>query len=360
MTTITLDHVTKTFSRSAPTDDRRIAALDNVSLKIASGVVLAVIGPSGCGKSTLLRLIAGLIAPDSGRVLYDQTLLSEIPLEERGVGMVFQDRALVPIWKARTNIGFHLHLQKREHEVPERMRRISQITGIGIEKLMDRFPGQLSGGEQQRVGIARALARDPRVFLFDEPFSNLDAPLRAQARVELKRLLNEFPVTSVYVTHDQHEAIALAHRIAVLREGKLEQTGTYQHLYHNPINLFVATFVGTPQINLLHGQVRGHQWFGRSFGGYPLRHDLSDGDDVIMGVRPESVVLAGEGVPARVESVTPLYSESQQFLELASNGEQWHVLAPLSPPISIGDEVRCRIEADKTMYFDPRSELRIG
>ena len=172
--------------------------------------------------------------------------LSEIPTWDRGIGMVFQDGALMPHWEAERSVGFFLWLRKREAEVPVRVARIAEITGFGLEKLMKRRPSQLSGGEKQRVAIARALTRDPNVFLFDEPFSSLDAKLRASARVELKRLLREFPVTSIYVTHDQHEAIALAHRIAVMRAGKIEQIGDYQTLYENPLNLFVATFLGTP------------------------------------------------------------------------------------------------------------------
>ena len=179
--------------------------------------------------------------------------------------MVFQEGALMPHWEAEKSVGFFMWLRKRETEVPARVARISEVTGIGLDKLMDRKPSQLSGGEKQRVAIARALTRDPRVFLFDEPFSSLDAKLRTSARVELKRLLHEFPVTSVYVTHDQNEAVSLAHRIAVMRAGTIEQIGDYQTLYENPRNLFVATFIGVPTINLFEGKVNGHRWQGQTF-----------------------------------------------------------------------------------------------
>ncbi len=360
MTTILLENVSKRFEQTSGGQVVSLQAVDHVSLRITSGQVLAVLGPSGCGKSTLLRLIAGLIPPDSGRILYDNVELPEIPSHERGVGMVFQEGALIPHWEARQNIGFFLWLRHREHEVPDRIARISQITGIGLEKLLDRFPSQLSGGERQRVGVARALARDPRVFLFDEPFSNLDAKLRAQARVELKRLLNEFPVTSVYVTHDQFEAIALADRIAVMREGRIEQMGTFQQLYHNPLNLFMATFIGLPTINLFEGEVRDHQWHGRNFGAYPIRGDLPDGTRIILGVRPEFMQLAEDGVPAYVQTVTTHFAERHYQIELAANGEHWLMLIPIETPVAVGDLLHCAPDPEALQYFDRETEVRVG
>ncbi|MCS7071524.1 MAG: ABC transporter ATP-binding protein, partial [Anaerolinea sp.] len=201
MTTITLQHVSKTFQQQSGSGSVAVAAIHDVSLKIPSGTTLALLGESGSGKSTLLRLIAGLIKPDSGAILFDNVPLDAIDLRSRGIGMVFQDGALMPHWEARQTVSFFLWLRKREYEVPARLERISQITGFGMNVLMGRLPRELSGGERQRVAIARALLRDPRVFLFDEPFSNIDAALRTQARLELRRLLNAFPVTSVYVTH---------------------------------------------------------------------------------------------------------------------------------------------------------------
>ena len=210
------------------------------------------------------------------------------------------------------------------------------------------------------MAVARALARDPRVFLFDEPFSNLDAKLRAQARVELKRLLNEFPVTSVYVTHDQIEAVALAHRIAVMRVGNIEQIGTYQTLYENPINLFVATFVGTPMINLFQGHVEGHYWYGENFGGFPIRADLPEGDRVTLGVRPEGVLLADEGVPAQVETVTPYFAERYWLVDLRAGSEHLHFTLPLDKNVNPGDLVYCQLDPQALLFFDTRSGQRIG
>ncbi|MCK6577396.1 MAG: ABC transporter ATP-binding protein [Anaerolineae bacterium] len=359
MTTVTLTHVSKKFSGY---DGMMTTALDNVSLKAHSGEVIAVLGPSGCGKSSLLRIIAGLLPPDGGEVLYDNVSLAEIPLRERGVGMVFQDGALMPHWVAEKTVGFFLSLRHREAEVPARMRRISEITGIGMEKLLDRKPGQLSGGERQRVAIARALARDPRVFLFDEPFSSIDAALRTHARLELKRLLREFPVTSFYVTHDQQEAVAMATRIAVMRAGRVEQMGDYQTLYENPLNLFVAAFIGTPTINLFSGTVRHHHWYGGTFGGFSVRSDLDDGAPVVAGVRPEAFRIApsDDAVPVRAESVVDHYSERLQVVEVLTEFDRWTITVPLDLGVKAGDVLPCALDASMLVYFDPRSGRRIG
>lgn len=360
MSTITLEHVTKRFEQNIAGENRYITAVDDLSLKIQSGDVLAIVGPSGCGKSTLLRLIGGLKTPDSGRILYDNVDLREIDVRERGVGMVFQNGALMPHWEGWRTVGLFLSLRHREEEVPERVARISQITGVGLERLLDRRPRQLSGGEQQRVGIARALARDPRVFLFDEPFANLDAKFRAQARVELKRLLYEFPVTSIYVTHDQVEAVALAHRIAVMRYGRIEQVGTYQQLYHNPVNLFVATFVGMPPMNEFTGRARGGRWIGENFEGFPLRSDLPDDTAVVMGVRPEHIHLDDGGVYGVVDRVTPFFAERFWLVDVHLAGESWSFTVPIDQAIEVGSTIRCAVDPEAVLFFDARSGVRIG
>ncbi|MBI5669666.1 MAG: ABC transporter ATP-binding protein [Chloroflexi bacterium] len=360
MTTISLEHVTKTFDRSNALESKTVVAVDDVSLKIASGDVLAILGPSGCGKSTLLRLVAGIFKPDAGRVLYDDVNLQDIPIRDRGVGMVFQEGALVPHWEARRSVGFFLELRKREQEIPEKLRQISKITGIGLDTLLARRPGQLSGGEQQRVGIARALSRDMRVLLFDEPFANLDAKYRAEARVELKRLLNAFPVTSIYVTHDQIEAIALSHRIAVMKEGKIEQVGTFQQLHDNPINLFVATFIGTPPMNLFRGHIENGAWHGENFGGYPVRKDLADGTKVTAGIRPEAIHLSDEGTYGVVEQVMPFFAERHHLITVHLAGEQWSLMAPLDRMVEVGSTIRCAFDPAGLLFFDTKTGQRIG
>lgn len=357
MTTITLEHVSKRF-RSDGGDT--IAAIDNISLKIPSGQVMSFLGPSGSGKSTLLRLVAGLVKPDSGVILYDKINLANISPEHRNIGMVFQDSALIPHWRARLNIGFWMRLRQREPEVPARVKRISNITGIGLDKLLDRYPRQLSGGEQQRVGVARALTRDLNVLLLDEPFSNLDAKFRTEARLELKRLLREFPVTTIFVTHDQTEARALSDRIAVLRDGHVVQVGTYHTLADNPINLFIATFMGTPTINLFEGRVEDGHWVGENFGGYPIRDDFPNGTPVTLGVRAHNMRLESGGVPGVVERVTPFYSERTQLLDMWLGNERWQIVLPLDEPIEQGTTHYCAIDPDGILYFDTATGQRIG
>lgn len=360
MTTLTLEHVSKRFEQSAYAGKQIVTAVDDLSLKIPSGDVLAILGPSGCGKSTLLRLVAGTLLPDSGHILYDNVDLRDIPLRERGIGMVFQEGALIPHWVAGRSVGFFLSLRKREHEVPERVRRISKITGIGLDQLLERRPAQLSGGERQRVAIARALTRDMRVLLFDEPFANLDAKLRAESRVELNRLLHEFPITAIYVTHDQTEAVSLSHRIAVMREGRLEQMGTYPQLYSSPVNRFVATFVGTPPINLFPGRVENGCWHGENFGGYTIRADLPDRARVTMGIRPEFIRLAAEGTPGVVDAVTPFYAERHQLVMAHLAGESWSFIAPLNQRVEIGSTIQCVLDPSALLYFDAETGKRIG
>jgi ABC-type sugar transport system ATPase subunit len=359
MTAITLQHVSKQF----PTQTfggKTITALDNLSLKLTSGDVLAILGPSGCGKSTLLRIVAGLIAPDSGQVFYDNVLLNEIPMSERGIGMVFQEGALMPHWTSGQSVSFFLRLRHREHEVPERVRRISKITGIGIEVLLGRRPKELSGGERQRVSIARALTRDMRVLLFDEPFANLDFKVRNEARIELKRLLHEFPITSIYVTHDQVEAVALSHRIAVMRDGHVEQIGTYQQLYTSPMNLFVAGFVGTPLMNLFAGRIEDGHWHGETFGGYPVRADLPNDTQVTMGIRPEHFRITSDGMPAVVNTVTPYFAERYQLVEVWLGSEHWSLIMPLEGLVDVGSTVYCLPNPEAMHFFDTQTGARIG
>ncbi|MEQ8672993.1 MAG: ABC transporter ATP-binding protein [Aggregatilineales bacterium] len=360
MTSITLEHISKQFKRNDFSDVNAITAVDDISFKLPAGDVMAILGPSGCGKSTLLRVIAGLIKPDSGTVYYDNVPLEDIPLQDRGIGMVFQEGALVPHWETRRSVGFYMNLRKRDAEVPQRVRDIANITGIGLEKLLDRRPRQLSGGEQQRVSIARALTRDWRVLLFDEPFANLDAKLRTEARIELKRLLNKFPISTVYVTHDQTEAVSLAHRIAVMNAGKFEQIGTYQQLYDSPVNLFVATFIGTPAINLFHGKVEDGVWHGDNFGGYAVRSDLDNGTRVTMGIRPQFMHLKPDGVAGVVEEVIPFLAERYQLVSVWLSKDRWQLALPLETEIEIGTTIYCDLQPEEALYFDTRSGKRIG
>ena len=234
-----------------------VPALAGVTLEIADGETLSILGPSGCGKTTLLRVIAGLEAPTSGVVSFDQRPVTDLGPAERQIGMVFQNYALYPHLDSYDNLGFSFRLRGRSAEIDERVQFVANTLGVRFEHLLGRKPGQLSGGEQQRVAVGRCIVRDPSVFLFDEPLSNLDLQLRAQTRVEIKRLLRKFGVTAVYVTHDQLEAMALGDRIAIMRAGRIEQVGTAEAIMLAPINRFVAGFFGRPPMNLLDGSVAG-------------------------------------------------------------------------------------------------------
>ena len=231
-----------------------IRALDHVNLTVPNGRTFVIVGPSGCGKSTLLRVVSGLANDYSGQVSYDEEDVRNIPPKDRHIGMVFQNYALYPNFNNEGNLSFFFKIRKvSDEETHERIRYTSELMGIGFKELLPRRPGTLSGGEKQRVAMARAIVRAPRLLLFDEPLSSLDAKLRVQTRTEIKRLLRRFSITTLYVTHDQVEAIALADQIVVMHAGRIEQAGTYQQLMDDPVNVFVAGFLGLPPMNLFSG-----------------------------------------------------------------------------------------------------------
>ncbi|MCA9914171.1 MAG: ABC transporter ATP-binding protein [Anaerolineae bacterium] len=333
--------------------------MDDVSFKVKGGGSLAIIGPSGSGKTTLLRMIAGLDTPDSGAVLYNGVPLDEIPREDRGIGMVFQNYALIPAWDSEQNIGFFLRLRKRSAEVPARVQQVSKITGVGIEHLMQKFPRQLSGGEKQRVAIARAFARDLKLLIFDEPFANLDAKLRTTARMEARRLLSEYPVTTLYVTHDQQEASLMSERVMIMRDGHIEQVGSYQHLYYHPVNLFVAEFVGVPITNLYPGYAREGRWYNEIFGGYEIPVEVPDGTPITLGIRAE-FISPGGSIPLTITAVTPFFAERYTLLEGFIGDVESRVRIPMSNEIRVGDTVRCDFDSDHLLFFDTRSGERLG
>src|SRR5215207_1329541 len=276
-----------------------VMALDDVDLTIPNGRTFVVIGPSGCGKSTLLRVIAGLTKNYSGQVLYDGEDVHSLEPKERRIGMVFQGYALYPNFDGQGNLSFFFKVnQISDEKTRERIQYTSELMGIGFKDLLPRKPGTLSGGEKQRVAMARAIVRAPRLLLFDEPLSSLDAKLRVQTRIEIKRLLRRFSITTLYVTHDQVEAIALADEIVVMHAGRIEQVGTYQQLMNDPVNMFVAGFLGLPPMNLFSGGfISGNKRVlddyliplpGRVF---PL---VQNDQRVTLGVRPEGVNVSAE------------------------------------------------------------------
>ncbi|MBN1201370.1 MAG: ABC transporter ATP-binding protein [Anaerolineae bacterium] len=352
------DYIEQTRTTPEPTD--RVYALDDLSLTVRDGETLSILGPSGCGKTTLLKVIAGLIMPDEGDVLYDGQSVHAIPPAERGIGMVFQSYALYPHLPSRDNIVFFDIIHKQPERIPERIHHIVNVMGIQVTHLLSRKPPTLSGGEQQRVAIARCLARDPEVFLFDEPLSNLDAKLRVETRVQIKRLLRHYRITSVYVTHDQTEAMVMGDRIAIMRDGKIDQIGTRQALYDTPKNAFVAQFFGTPSMNLFSGHVSGNTWQGSSFSVSPIRPALRDGQPLWIGIRAEHVQLVEGGIPATVELVEPVFPERKELLYLTIAGQRCLAAVPLDSSIKPNATVHIRFPAEHLYLFDKKTGVRIG
>ncbi len=360
MRTIRLENLSKTFydkkSRLTP-----VLAIRDFNLQVEDGESVVLLGPSGCGKTTLLRLIAGLDEPDAGTVYYNDVPLEEIPIAERGIGMVFQNYVLIPHWESRKTVGFFLRLRDREDEVPDHVRTVANITGVEIDKLMGRLPRHLSGGEKQRVSIARAFARDLELLLFDEPFANLDAKFRAQARVQLKRLIQQFNVTLVYVTHDQVEAMSVADRIVVMNAGRVMQQGPFERLHDDPDSLFVAQFLGSPAINTFWGRVDAGEWDGSYMGRAPLPSPRPHGSEVIVGIRPQHIALCqeGEGVPATIDRAIPFYAEKYLLLEVWLRKRRWQVQVGLGEKHESGETVHCKLDWTRALFFDGPSGARI-
>jgi ABC-type sugar transport system ATPase subunit len=339
--------------------DAYVVALDGVSLTVRDGETMSIVGPSGCGKSTLLRVIAGLETPDCGRVLYDGQDMANVPPRDRGIGMVFQNYALYPHFDAYDNLGFFFKLRRREHEIDPKVREAAEILGVNFRYLLSRKPPTLSGGERQRVAVGRCIVRDPKLFLFDEPLSNLDAKLRSETRVQIKRLLQRFHVTSIYVTHDQTEALAMGDRIAVMRQGRIAQVGTFRELYDHPVDSFVAGFFGTPSMNFLPGYVeRGTFICGPLRISLPknLQGRVSEGQAVQLGIRPEHlhVTFSEDALRAigTVEIVEPWPSARVQYVHLRL--ESFSLVAQVAQelPISRGDRLSLTPDSERLYFFD--------
>lgn len=344
-------------------------ALDDVQFTLADGETLAVLGPSGCGKTTLLRVIAGLEAPTSGSVLFDGAPVDHLEPAQRRVGLVFQNYALYPHLRAYDNVGFFFKLRGREAEVDERVQRVAQVLGVEFRHLLGRMPRQLSGGEQQRVAVGRCIIRDPRVFLFDEPLSNLDAQLRGRTRVEIKRLLRRFGITAVYVTHDQIEAMALGDRIAIMRAGRVEQVGTTAEIMAAPVNRFVAGFFGVPPMNLLDGvAVSGGVQVGATLFALPEHGQIlaaRAGRPVTIGLRADDLALLPPDDPdrlatANVEIVQPRHEERQQLVTVSLDAVELTVREPLNVHRRPRETVGLQCSPRRAFLFDSDGELLAG
>ena len=355
---VRFDKVTKKFGQSVVVDD--------LSLAVGRGEFVVLLGPSGCGKTTTLRMLAGLEDATSGDIFIGGERVNDTPAQRRDVAMVFQSYALYPHMTVAENIAYPLRVRKTEkNEAARRVARVASM--LEIEGLLGRKPRDLSGGERQRVALARAVVREPRVYLMDEPLSNLDAKLRVQTRGELKRLQHELGTTTVYVTHDQSEAMTLAHRVAVMRAGRLQQFDTPAEIYDRPANRFVAEFVGSPPMNFIEGRVDAGE---RAFTAGALSLALSDvqlerlrrHERVTLGVRPEHVSVTAEAregwFPAAVYVTELMGSETLVFLRLAG-GEKIITRAPADFRAEPETEVGVRFRMDKLDFFDANSGAAI-
>ena len=381
---IRLDHVVKVY----PGD---VTAIDDVDLEIGDGEFVVLVGPSGCGKSTLLRMIAGLESVTEGSISVGDVDVTEMPPRDRDIAMVFQNYALYPQMSVRDNLAFGL--KTRRTPKPEIRTRVDNVASIlGLEDLLDRKPGKLSGGQRQRVAMGRAMVREPKAFLMDEPLSNLDAKLRVSMRLELARLHERLGVTTVYVTHDQVEAMTLGHRVAVLRDGTLQQYDTPHGLFHNPANLFVATFIGSPAMNLVPATITGGE---ARFASYSLpltpgTPGANHSGEVILGIRPTDFEVAGPGtdpalprMPVGAELTEDLGAETHIVFSvdapelesavieglvdrssehLLAGERRLRMLARVSShtAVSPGERVELAVHTSRLHLFDPETGAAIG
>ncbi len=337
--------------------DNAVEVLKRIDIDVAPGEFLILVGPSGCGKSTLLNIIAGLEEPTEGSISIGDRNVVGVPPAQRDIAMVFQSYALYPTMSVAENIGFALEIRK----VPkaERQARVAEVAAmLQIEHLLDRRPSQLSGGQRQRVAMGRALARNPQLFLFDEPLSNLDAKLRVEMRAEIKRLHQISGITSVYVTHDQVEAMTLGSRIAVMKGGVLQQLGTPDEIYNRPANTYVATFIGSPTMNLIEGRAAGTGQFSIAGAQLALNAFGNAQQLTLLGLRPEHIRLndaaAWRGV---VNLVEPTGADTYVVVDTAAG--KVTVRAAPQTQVRPGDAVGLEIQAEHVTWFDQASGLRL-
>ena len=370
MSSVSMKHIYKKYAGG-------VIAVTDFNLEIEDKEFIILVGPSGCGKSTTLRMIAGLEEISEGELYIDGKLCNDVPPKERDIAMVFQNYALYPHMTVYENMSFGLKLRKTpKDEIKRRVEEAARI--LEIEHLLDRKPAALSGGQRQRVALGRAIVRNPKVFLLDEPLSNLDAKLRAQMRSELTKLHKKLDTTFIYVTHDQTEAMTMGSRIVVMKDGIMQQVATPQELYQNPVNLFVATFIGSPSMNKLEGSKLsskdGHTYITFGDENENATIQLPDalglkpevlayvGREVVMGIRPEHIhdeELYLNNYPqykftATVDSVEPLGSETNLFLVIG--GKQFTARVDPSSTAKMGDKVEVTFEADRVHLFDPDTE----
>jgi multiple sugar transport system ATP-binding protein len=347
MARVEIDRVVKAYGS--------VQVVHGVSAAIEDGEFVVLVGPSGCGKSTLLRMIAGLEHISEGTISIDGEVVNEVAPKDRNIAMVFQNYALYPHMTVAQNMAFSLKLAGvSKAEMQAKVDNAARI--LGLEKLLERFPGQLSGGQRQRVAMGRAIVRNPEVFLFDEPLSNLDAKLRVQMRAEIKALHQRLKTTTIYVTHDQVEAMTMADRIVVMRDGVIEQVGSPLDLYDEPANLFVAGFIGSPTMNFVDGRIERGEFVSPAGLRFSAPTGFVDGD-VVAGIRPNDVGLDDGGAKLEVAVIEPLGAETQ--LVLGAGDTQMVALVQGRVPARPGEAVGVTIDPRAVHYFDPISGMRL-
>jgi multiple sugar transport system ATP-binding protein len=360
MATVTFDHVYKRYSAD-------VVAVNDLNLEIQDGEFLVLVGPSGCGKTTALRCVAGLETISEGQLRIGDKVVNDVAPKDRDIAMVFQSYALYPHMSVYDNLAFGLKLRKTPKE--EIDRRVKEGAGIlGLERFLDRKPKALSGGQRQRVALGRAIVREPSVFLMDEPLSNLDAKLRVQTRAEIARLHQRLGTTTIYVTHDQVEAMTMGDRIAVMRDGLLQQVGTPQELYDHPDNVFVAGFIGSPAMNFATTRTEGadlmlgNAKLALSGAAAKAAADRPAGSELLIGFRPEHLDVAdGRGevvkIPAKVDVVE--YLGNEELIHAQTEGNEIVALIPSEREVKAGEQIELAVPLDKLHIFDPESELAL-
>jgi multiple sugar transport system ATP-binding protein len=336
--------------------------IHGVNISIDDGEFVVLVGPSGCGKSTLLRMIAGLENITDGEISIGGRVVNKVPPKERDVAMVFQNYALYPHMTVAANMAFSMKLRGApQSEIDTRVNRAAEI--LGLSHLLERFPRQLSGGQRQRVAMGRAIVRDPQVFLFDEPLSNLDAKLRVQMRTEIKELHQRLKTTTVYVTHDQIEAMTMADKIVVMHDGRVEQIGTPLELYDTPANQFVAGFIGSPAMNFLKGKVKANgsaAFEGPNGVKLPLTSAPAGSNErpAVYGIRPEHFTITDDGAEAEIVVVEPTGSETQVFAKLG--GEEVVAVFRERHQFKPGDKIRLKPDPRLVHLFDETTGKRLN
>jgi multiple sugar transport system ATP-binding protein len=336
----------------------RVKVIHGIDFSIADGEFVVLVGPSGCGKSTLLRMLAGLEEISGGEILIDGKVVNELESKDRDIAMVFQSYALYPHMTVRENMAFSLRLRKADQATTDgRVANAARI--LNLDALLDRYPRELSGGQRQRVAMGRAIVRDPKVFLFDEPLSNLDAKLRVAMRAEIKALHQRLKTTTVYVTHDQIEAMTMADRIVVMHDGIVEQIGTPLELFDRPGNLFVAQFIGSPAMNVFAGTVKGGAVEGLGQR-WPLPYggtSASEGQSVSYGIRPTDLKLANDGIEAKVIVVEPTGAETELVVDIG--GQRVIIVMHGRTDAQPDDKVYLQLDLAKVHLFDVASGKRL-